>query len=262
VLIAVASVRVVFVAMLLWLIVARIFRQRFQFSIRSLFGLTVTVAIPCSWLAVEMKAAKEQKDRRVAIDQGGGGYEHDWRFDASGDYVAKPHPPGPEWLCRLLGSDAFTEVVRVSYVSSLDRQITNPDLSPLEGLKHIRYLWLDSVGVTDAELEHLKGLSELFFLSLEGGRVTDNGLRHLAGLTKLETLTLNGTKITDLGLEYISGLPELKYLSLCRTEITDEGLRSIARMTHLRDLRISRTHVTDEGVKKLQQALPNCKIER
>ena len=32
-----------------------IFRWRFQFSIRSLLVLTVAVAVPCSWLAVEVK---------------------------------------------------------------------------------------------------------------------------------------------------------------------------------------------------------------
>ncbi|MGO9270418.1 MAG: hypothetical protein ACLQOO_09230, partial [Terriglobia bacterium] len=60
VLIAVAAVGVVFVAMLLRFIVALVFRWRFQFSIRSLLVLVVVVAIPCSWLPVEMKAAREQ----------------------------------------------------------------------------------------------------------------------------------------------------------------------------------------------------------
>jgi hypothetical protein len=60
VLIGVASVAAVFVVMLLWLIVALVFRLRFQFSIRSLLVLPVAVAIPSSWMAVEMKAAKSQ----------------------------------------------------------------------------------------------------------------------------------------------------------------------------------------------------------
>ncbi len=49
VLIAVAAVGVVFVVMLLWLIVALVFRRRFQFSIRSLLILVVVVALPFSW---------------------------------------------------------------------------------------------------------------------------------------------------------------------------------------------------------------------
>ena len=49
--------------MLLWLIVAVVFRLRFQFSIRSLLFAVVVVALPCSWLTVEMKAAREQKEQ-------------------------------------------------------------------------------------------------------------------------------------------------------------------------------------------------------
>ena len=36
--------------------------RRFQFSLRSLLVLVVVVAVPCSWLAVEMKKAREQKE--------------------------------------------------------------------------------------------------------------------------------------------------------------------------------------------------------
>jgi hypothetical protein len=33
-------------------------------------------------------------------------------------------------------------------------------------------------------------------------------------------------------------------------------------LTQLQSLYVNNTKVTDEGVKKLQQALPHCKIER
>ena len=56
------------------------------------------------------------------------------------------------------------------------------------------------------------------------------------GCTDLERLGLINTTVTDAGLEHVKGLPKLKYLTLWGTK------------------------VTDSGVKKLQQALPNCKI--
>jgi hypothetical protein len=155
--------------MLLWFLVALLFRLRFQFSIRTMLVLTFAVTLPFSWLAVEMKNAMEQKDAVAAIEKGGGGYEYDWRFDAaSGDYAADPQPPVPDWLWQPLGIDFFSEVVRASYISSLDRQLVNPELSPLEGLTHLKCLWLNSSQVTDAELEHLKNLSQLKGLSLSG----------------------------------------------------------------------------------------------
>lgn len=67
--------------------------------------------------------------------------------------------------------------------------------------------------------------------------VTDSGLEHLKGLTKVESLILWDSKVTDAGLTHLVGLTNLRWLVLWETK------------------------VTDAGVKKLQQALPNCKID-
>ena len=67
-------------------------------------------------------------------------------------------------------------------------------------------------------------------------KITDEGLVHLKAFTRLQTLNLNGTKVTDVGLEHLKGLSSLVTLN------------------------IRNTQVTDEGVKKLQQALPDCRI--
>ncbi len=72
VLIAVASVAVFFVLMFLWFLAALVFRLRFQFSILSLLLLTLVVAMPCSWLATEMKAARKQRELVEEIRKGGG----------------------------------------------------------------------------------------------------------------------------------------------------------------------------------------------
>ena len=65
-LIAVASVGVFLLLMLLWFLAALVFRLRFQFSILSLLVLVVAVALPFSWLATEMKAARKQRE---AVEQ-------------------------------------------------------------------------------------------------------------------------------------------------------------------------------------------------
>jgi hypothetical protein len=56
-------------------------------------------------------------------------------------------------------------------------------------------------------------------------------------LTDVARLFLGHTQVADTGLEHLEGLGQLQWLSLRGTQ------------------------VTDEGVKKLQQALPNCKID-
>ena len=102
VLTAVGLVGLVFVIMLLWLIVALVFHSRFQFSIRSLLVLTVAVALPSSWLAVEMKKAREQEETVAKV---GGGVLYDWQVEASFNSLLNAQPPGPGWLRNLLGDD-------------------------------------------------------------------------------------------------------------------------------------------------------------
>ena len=71
---------------------------------------------------------------------------------------------------------------------------------------------------------------------------------------------LPGSKVTDASLAHLKGLTGLKYLYLGDTQITDAGLEHLKGLRSLQILNLSITKVTDEGVKKLQQALPQCKI--
>ena len=76
-LIAVAVVGVAIILMLLWFVVALMFRLAVPVLDSVAAGATVAVAFPCSWLAVEMKKAREQKEVVEAIVvakmRGGGG---------------------------------------------------------------------------------------------------------------------------------------------------------------------------------------------
>jgi hypothetical protein len=86
-------------------------------------------------------------------------------------------------------------------------------------------------------------------------------LAHLAGLTQLRRLFLENTEVTDMGLEQLGRLTQLQdiYLLYCEF-ITDAGLKHLAGLTQLRELLIDARKVTNAGRKKLQQALPNCRI--
>jgi hypothetical protein len=96
VLIAIASVIAMVVLMLLWFVLAFFFRWRFQFSIRSLLMLTIVVAIPCSWLAVEIKQAKTQQMIQEEVWKAGGS----WKDDISSQTKPIEERLG---LCDLLG---------------------------------------------------------------------------------------------------------------------------------------------------------------
>ena len=233
VLIAVAAVGVAMLLMVLCFVMALLHRWRFQFSIRSLLVLTVAVAIPCGWLAVEMEKAKEQAEVVNVLEGLGGRVRHDNSYDASGKYIPNAQLPGPEFLRQRLGADFFTSVV---YVWSYDDRFTNVGLIAVKKLPQLRMLALAATPVTDAGLRNLSGLRQLRKLAIQEMPITDKGLKNLAGLNNLEWLKLLDTRITDVGLKHLMGLSKLKELDL------------------------KETNVTDEGVKKLQQALPNCKI--
>ena len=137
VLFAVAAVGLFLIGMLLWFILALVFRWRFQFSIRSLLVLTVAVAIPCSWLAMEMKAAREQREAVDAIVRSGFivGYDYQKaRFSGFGFRSLPTPPPVPVWLRKLLGDDFFTDVV----VVLVSKQVADNDLEYFKRLTHLK----------------------------------------------------------------------------------------------------------------------------
>ena len=158
VLIAVASVVAAMLLMFLWFVAALLFRWRFQFSIRSLLVLTVAVAIPCSWLAVELKRAKRQQAAIRELEEEGGYWTIAiYEEPKPGSPIAFPEPPGPTWLRKLLperlGDDFFTDVVRVSL---LGQQIEDLGFEHLKELPQLYSLDLSLTQVTDAGVEKLQ----------------------------------------------------------------------------------------------------------
>ena len=127
------------------------------------------------------------------------------------------------------------------------------DISPLAGLVELRELWL--LGKQIRDITSLTELVELRDLRL-GLQVTDAGLEHLKGLTSLQSLSLqslslfNSRPVTSDGRKF--SFPK----------VTDAGLEHLKGLSSLKELYLQGTQVTDEGVKKLQEALPNCKIRR
>jgi hypothetical protein len=279
-------------ALLFWWGIALMFRLRFQFNLRSLLLLVVAVALPCSWLAVEMKKAREQKAFVAAIGESGGILHFDWQYDKESAPLPNARPPEPAWLRGWLGEDFFAEVVSVSYNEFLSafvsprqlwqatdtelaqlegltelqslslngNQVTDAGLAHIAGLTRLHYLYLNDTQVTDAGLAYIAGLPQLQYLHLNGHQVTDAGLVYIAGLTRLQYLNLDGQQVTDAGLAHIAGLSQLEGMWLDNTQVTDAGLAHIAAFTQLKELSLIGTKVTDAGVSKLRKALPNCRI--
>ena len=156
-LIAVAIVGGARILMLGWFVAALVLRWRFQFGIRSLLVLTVVIAVLCSWLAVEMKKAREQRevaDEITKLGRLGGAVQYDWQVGAGHTFKAFHHGEIPEWLLRLLGVDFFSTVVAVD---STDTPFTDVELKHLAGLTELVGLWLDYTQITDSGSKILPG---------------------------------------------------------------------------------------------------------
>ena len=298
VLIAIGAVGAFLLLMFLWFFAALVFRWRFQFSILSLFVLTVAVALPFAWLETEVQAARGQREVVEEIQKLGGQVCYDYQYDLS-DTTSRP--PEPAWLRGLVGDDLFANVTQVILNNSgisdaglehlkglpqvqelalCNTKVSDAGLEHLKGLTRLQGLYLKSTKVSGLEhlkgltrlqglylkstkvsgLEHLKGLTRLQGLYLESTKVSDAGLEHLKELTRLQTLDLVDTKVSDAGLQHLKGLPRLQVLDLRNTKVSDAGLEYLKGLPRLQWLGLSTTGVTDAGVKKLQQALPNCRI--
>jgi len=200
-------------------------RRYFRYRLRTLM---IVVTVFCIWMGITAKRARDQRQTVESILEAGGKitYKHETPYSPI-------DPPRPEWLRKLIGDDYFFSVAEVDY--------TGPEFN-------------------DSNVTVIKRLTNLKALSLFQTKVTDAGLLHLKELTSLQALNLRYTQITDAGLKHLKGLTNLGGLFLDHTQITDTGLVHLKGLTQLRSLTLRNTQVTDEGVKKLQQALPNCKI--
>ena len=255
------------VLMLLWFIVALVFRRRFQFSIRSLLVFVLVCAVVCSWFAVRMKQARRQGKALAALGRIDATvyYEHDPITFRNHTYTIGPMPatpnkaPGPSWLRSFPGDDFFDRVVVVGFRQSNTR---NASLEHLTDLRGIECVSLSTTWITDDALARLEGLATLKSLDLEETRVTDEGLVHLRSLVNLESLYLAKTQITDAGLVHLKAMANLRVLCLEGTQVTDAGLAHLMEMPHIKEVHLFGTGVTDKGVEDLQKALPHTKIIR
>lgn len=225
-------------------------RRWYQYSLRTLLLLMLVASIAMSWLSVRRQRAKAYREAIEAIQKEYGSVAYDWQVAQTG---ARPQPPAPEWLRKLLGDDFFGDVVRASVQtdSAMEQATTFSGLSEL-GV---------CVFITDEGLAHLKSFPRLRKLTMHDiAAITDAGLANLKDATEVESLYFRDVHVGDSGLKHLDGLTQLQTLHLQDTGITDAGLAHIKTFTQLQSLHLREGGITDAGVKDLQNALPNCTI--
>ena len=151
----------------------------------------------------------------------------------------------------------------VEFVDSTCQPIGDRDLAEVvDRFPGLKDLLLGRTDITDAGLVELQRCRNLESLSLQGLPITGRGLKHLATHRDLVFLDLSGTRVTDADLEFLTCFPNLEELRLCDTPVSDAGLAHLGQHDNLAFVALTGTDVTNEGVSHLQQALPDCVIER
>ena len=252
VLIGVAVVGVAMILMLGWLIVSLIFRWRFQFSIRSLLVLVVAVAIPSSWLTVEIKAARKQRETIAMLRAAGLKVYYDCELDEDGYRDPRRQLSWPAWWREFMGVDMLATAARVE---------TQPIM--IGNFGGFSTFCRQEVG--DDQLALLSQLVHLRHLDLSGVPIMTSRLTCLEGLTELESLRLNQHEINDEGLASLAELPNLKKLSIGEGRVTGVALPHLARFKHLEEIQIFAVSldspaISDRTLDDLRSALPGCNV--
>ncbi|HUY90647.1 MAG TPA: hypothetical protein VMV10_18060 [Pirellulales bacterium] len=226
-------------------------RQRFwQFRLRSLLIVVCILSIVCAWVGSKFAAKRRERLAVAYVERLGGSVAYLWQEteDASN---SGPQAPGPKWLRKWLGDDAFA---KLDYIDLSGTETTDDDVARLaasDGLATIEGIYLAGVQVSDAGTQSLTAFRKLKEVDLSRTAVGDAGVEHLKALPDLTSVNLAGSKVTDAGIAKLIRSKDLEFLNLSNTSITDAILPEIAKQPGLKELDISRTRVTDRGLAAL-----------
>lgn len=163
-----------------------------------------------------------------------------------------------------IGDAGIKELANLKELRQLRLEHTNVSdeaLKTIGKFKELGRLNLSWTKVTDQGMPYLRGLTQMRQFTLQSTKVTDKGLESFSNMTALEELNVAECKVSDRGCEIISRTPTFLILQLANTPITDNGLAYLARLKNLLKLNIRATKTTDVGITRLEEALPECKID-
>lgn len=183
-------------------------RRYFRVSLR---GALVLVSVLCIWMGYVAYQYRKELRAGELIQQNGG--RPAWKN------------VGPGWLTGLLGQDPFSYVREVSFVGT---SISDDDLAPLARLKRLEQLNIaQSTTFTGKGLRHLDGLCHLRQVYLYDVPVDDQGLQELPTLPALLKLYVLATEITDESLAVVEKHAQLSEVQLGSALLTKAAVEEL-----------------------------------
>jgi len=142
-------------------------------------------------------------------------------------------PAAPEQLALLTEAGFYAQPIAANnnFIEVKKKRTADIEKSSLKLIENVKeqVTWLHVGGaeLTDADLSFLEGMDNLTRLHLENNPITDQGLTVIEGLPHLESLNLYGTEVTANLLESLKTLPSLKKVFLWQTNVTPEEAEEI-----------------------------------
>jgi len=164
--------------------------RRCQFSLRTLFLLTVLLSLPLSWVGLRLRQRADE--RKIQAELG------------DGVFVFYDYP-------------APTEEVH-AFFEFLDC----PLFETLEAVRVQRPL-------SDTDWELIKTLDPPWLIVLRDAYWSDGDFSQLRHITSLRQLYLEDPEITDSRVRDLRGLHRLRLLNFSETQVTDECVRDLRR---------------------------------
>lgn len=146
----------------------------------------------------------------------------------------------------------------------LDRtSVTDAGVSRFLEATHSRLygISITDSSLTDRGLLPLSKCPQLLDLNIADTAVGDEGLKAIADCRNVSSLWLTNTRVTDAGIVTIKRLQRVMTLDLSGTRITDESVPILSEFRKLNFLGLRSTRMTAQGITKLQEALPQCRID-
>lgn len=254
-------------------------RKPFQFSLRTLLIVVLTLGVLLGWISAKLNQCRRQLAAVSEIEGLGGAvlfeFEEGWDFGE--------HPEGPGTKRRVLGGGKAAGTVKEIYLRpKTSTKLSRATWKWIGGLEKLAYVDFCNVRVGEEAIVLISSLPNLEVLVLEHAQITDSvfarfqpterltacnllgnsfsnaGLPRIAQCRALTRLNLSHSQVTDAGVPLLLSLPRLRYLNLGGTAVTDAGVETLVASKEIAILHLDNTSVTDDALRHVK-SFPNLK---
>ena len=170
---------------------------------------------------------------------------------------------GGNYQADEISNDDCRQFAALSGLESLNlgrqQHVTAEGLAHFSGCRDLKLLGISNSGVGVDAIPIVTKFTKLEAFDVPFSQC-DIWAEALAKMPTLRKVVAYRTGITDAGVAHLARLPKLEDLNLVDADISDASLKSLATCKSLKSLEINGEKLTWPEIKRLQQALPDCKI--